>query len=136
MLHQPADASGVEIGRRALLLSIGALALTLMFPVLGLALGVFSIVVSVRGWQALARKKRSVLMPVLGSLISSASIVLAALMAWFQTYFGNELSSYTECMKGAGTTTAQQICATDLQRDMERRLPFLPEGSLRFSLPS
>lgn len=126
----PAEASGVEIGRRALLLSIGALALTLLVPVMGLALGVLSIIVCFRAWRVLSRKHGRIIMPVLGFVISVVSIVMAASVTWFQMYFGNELSAYTECMKGAGTSTAQQACVSELERAMERRLPFIPKGSL------
>ncbi|MEU9890189.1 hypothetical protein [Sphaerisporangium sp. NPDC051011] len=135
MLPPPAETSGVEIGRRALLLSIGALALTFLIPVMGLALGVFSVVVCVRAWRALSRKKGSVVMPVLGTLVSLASITLAASVTWLQSYFSTELSTYAECMKGAGTSTSQQVCVTDLQRGMERKLPFMPKGSIQLPFP-
>ncbi|MEU8269099.1 hypothetical protein AB0B89_18260 [Sphaerisporangium sp. NPDC049002] len=128
----PAEASGVEVGRRALLLSIGALALTLLMPVLGLALGGFSIIVCVRAWKTRSAKRRPVIMPIAGLLISIFSIVMAASVTWFQMYFSGELTAYTECMKGAGTATAQQTCVTGLEQGMERRLPFIPKGSLRF----
>ncbi|MEO3808845.1 hypothetical protein ABGB17_07560 [Sphaerisporangium sp. B11E5] len=131
----PAETSGAEIGRRALLLSIGALALTMIVPVLGLALGVVAVVVCFRAWRALSRKKSSVLMPVLGSLVSAVSIVLAASVTWFQTYFSGELTAYNECMKGAGTTTAQQVCVTQLEKAMEGKLPFVAPGTLQLPFP-
>ncbi|GAA3841554.1 hypothetical protein GCM10022226_75020 [Sphaerisporangium flaviroseum] len=129
----PAETSGVEVGRRALLLSIGALALTMLVPVMGLALGVFSIIVCFRAWQALSRKHHPVVMPVVGFLISSVSIIMAAMVTWFQLYFSDELSAYTECMKGAGTSTSQQACVRALEQAMERKLPFVPKGG--FKLP-
>ena len=128
----PAQVSGVEIGRRALLLSIGALALTLLVPVLGLALGVLSVVVCFRAVRRRSRERGPVLMPVLGLLISTASIIMAVAVTWFQMYFGDELGTYTECMKGAGTATSQQVCVSELERGMERKLPFVPKGSLKF----
>ncbi|MFC6080716.1 hypothetical protein [Sphaerisporangium aureirubrum] len=131
----PAETSGVEIGRRALLLSIGALALTLIVPVLGLALGVFAVIVCFRAWRTLSRKRSSVLMPVLGALVAAFSIVLAASVTWFQTYFSGELTAYNECMKGAGTTTAQQACVSHLERAMESKLSFIPQGTLRLPFP-
>jgi hypothetical protein len=127
----PVETSGVEIGRRALLLSIGALALTLLVPVMGLALGIFSIVVCFRTWRTLSRSRQSVIMPVLGSLISIASMFMAVSVTWFQMYFSGELTTYTECMKGAGTGTSQQACVTQLEQSMQRKLPFIPKGSLR-----
>ncbi|WP_405144697.1 hypothetical protein OG589_42885 [Sphaerisporangium sp. NBC_01403] len=127
----PAEASGVEVGRRALLISIGALALTLLVPVMGLALGVFSIIVCFRAWRTQSAKRLPVVMPIVGSLISIVSIVMAASVTWFQMYFSAELTAYTECMKGAGTATSQQACVNGLEQAMERRLPFIPKGSLR-----
>ncbi|MFC4590551.1 hypothetical protein [Sphaerisporangium corydalis] len=127
----PTAAPGVEAGRRALLLSIGALALTFMVPVMGLALGVFAIVVCVRAWRTKARERQSIIMPIIGFLISIVSIFTAALVTWFQMYFSNEFNAYGECMKGAGTGTSQQACVTRLEQAMERRLPFIPKGSLR-----
>ncbi|MDH2423893.1 hypothetical protein [Sphaerisporangium sp. TRM90804] len=127
----PAETSGVEIGRRALLLSIGALALTMLVPVMGLALGVVAAVVSVRAWRALSSRRMPIIMPITGFLVSVVSIVLAAAVTWFQSYFGGELTRYTECMKGAGTTTSQQVCLSELERAMERKLPFIPPNSLR-----
>jgi hypothetical protein len=70
-------------------------------------------------------------MPVLGFLISIASIFMAASATWFQMYFSSELSVYNECMKGAGTGTSQQTCVTELERAIEKKLPFIPKGSLR-----
>ncbi|GII75579.1 hypothetical protein Sru01_05610 [Sphaerisporangium rufum] len=126
-----AETSAVEIGRRALLLSIGAIALTFMVPVLGLALGVFAAVACVRAWRAASGGRAPVFMPVAGLVTSALAILLAASVAWFQTYFDDELGVYTECMKGAGTTTSQQACVADLEHAMESRLPFVPEGGLR-----
>lgn len=129
----PAETSGGEAGRRALLLSIGAVALTMLAPTLGLALGVLSIVLSVRAWRALSRKRLPLVTPVLGVIVSTVTIFIAAGMVWVQTYFGNELGAYTECMKGAGTGTSQQVCLDQLERAVERKLPFMPKGS--FNLP-
>lgn len=131
----PAEPTGAEIGRRALLLSIGALALTMIVPVLGLALGVFALIVGFRAWRTLSRTRSSVLLPVLGSLLSAVSIALAASVTWFQTYFSGELTAYNECMKGAGTTTAQQVCVTQLEKSMEAKLPFVAPGTLRLPFP-
>jgi hypothetical protein len=52
-------------------------------------------------------------------------------MTWFQTYFGSELTAYDECIKGAGTTTAQQVCVSHLEKAMESKLPFVPPGTFR-----
>ncbi|WP_214408873.1 hypothetical protein [Sphaerisporangium fuscum] len=123
-----------EVGRRALLLSIGALALTMLLPALGLALGVFSIVVSLRAWRRLTRGRGSVVMPALGLLISVAAVAIGASVLWVQLYFSGELSAYTECMKGAGTSTSQQACVSRLEQSIEHRLPFMPKGSIRLPI--
>lgn len=128
----PAGTSGVEVGRRALLVSIGALALTMLVPVMGLALSIFSVFVCFRAWRARSRQRAPVLLPAMGLLLSAVSVVVAASVTWFQIYFSGELNGYAECMKGAGTGTAQQACVTLLERAMERRLPFVPQGSLQF----
>ncbi|WP_248965503.1 hypothetical protein [Sphaerisporangium perillae] len=134
-MQPPAETSGGEVGRRALLLSIGALALTLLVPVFGLALGVFSIVVSFRAWRVLSGRRRPVVLPILGLLLSVASICVAAGVLWVQMYFTGELSAYTECMKGAGTATSQQVCVSELERAVEHRLPFMPKGSVKIPFP-
>ncbi|MET8142855.1 hypothetical protein ABZU32_21335 [Sphaerisporangium sp. NPDC005288] len=135
-MQPPAETStGSEIGRRALLLSIGALALTFLVPVFGLALAVFSAVVCYRAWRALSARHRPVVLAVLGMLLSLASLCLATLVMWVQTYFSGELTAYTECMKGAGTATSQQVCVGDLERAVEHRLPFMPKGSVKLPFP-
>jgi Chain length determinant protein len=111
----------MRIGRRrALLLSLGALALTLLLPVIGLVFGIFTLVVS-------ARSKA-----VVGIVVSTVVVMMAVGMTATQFYFGDELSAYNECKKGAGTVSAQQECVDGLERAMEAKLPFLAPGELRF----
>jgi hypothetical protein len=107
-------------GRRGLLLSLGALAMTLLVPVIGIVFGVFALAVSVRS--------RSVA----GIVISVVSLLLAAAVTATQLYFSTELSAYYECKKGAGTVSAEQQCLTRLERAMEAKLPFIGPGRLHF----
>ncbi|GGK77109.1 hypothetical protein Sme01_42870 [Sphaerisporangium melleum] len=118
-----------------MLLSIGALALTFLVPVLGLALGVFAVAACVRAWRALSARQRSIALPVIGLLVSLASLCLAGMVLWVQTYFSGELGGYAECMKGAGTSTSQQACVGQLERAIQHRLPFMPAGSVKIPFP-
>ncbi|MFC4531385.1 hypothetical protein [Sphaerisporangium dianthi] len=134
-MQPPAVTSESELGRRALLLSIGALALTFVVPMFGLALGVFSAVVCFRTWRSLSGKQRPVVLAVVGMLLSLVSLCLAAAVLWVQMYFDTPLTAYNECMKGAGTSTSQQGCVVELERAVESRLPFMPKGSVKLPFP-
>lgn len=129
-LQAPATETG---GRRALLLALGALAMTMLLPLGGLVFALFALAVSVRTLKEQRERRQPMGTTVAGLLISALTLLAAAGMTVVQLYFAEELADYTECQKGAGTVSAQQHCLDTLERAIEKKVPFIPEG--QFQLP-
>lgn len=109
-------------GRRALALAIMALVFTLILPAAGLALSIFGVILSIRDLRALQAARQRIGMATSAVVVSSLALVLGMIMTAFQLYFSAELTSYTECRKGAGTVEAQQDCMDQLMRSLEKKL--------------
>lgn len=128
-LHAPATETG---GRRALLLALGALAMTMLLPLGGVVFALFALAVSVRTLKEQREHRQPTGTTVAGLIISFLTLLAAAGMTVVQLYFTKELTAYTECQKGAGTVSAQQHCLDTLERAIEKKVPFIPEGQLQF----
>jgi hypothetical protein len=115
-----------------MLLSVGALAMTLLVPTIGVLFSIFALVVSVRSTIKQRRSRSPIGTSVVGIVLSAVALVLAIAVTAVQLYFGSELSAYSECKKGAGTVSSEQQCVDQLKHAMESRLPFLNPGELQF----
>ncbi|MEW9526939.1 hypothetical protein [Microbispora sp. NPDC049125] len=109
-------------GRRALMLALVALVFTVMLPAAGLALSLFGIIVAIRDLRALQGARQRIGMATGAIVIASIAFLLGTVTTAFQLYFSAELSSYTECRKGAGTIEARQDCSDQLMQSFEKRL--------------
>ena len=117
--QQPADSAG----RRAIWLSIAALAMTFMLPLAGLVMALFALVAGVRALPRLKGASRPTGTAVGGITISSIALALSAMATGTQLYLMDEYSAYQECMKGAGTVSAQGECFTRFRDAAQRKLP-------------
>jgi hypothetical protein len=128
-VQAPATETG---GRRVLLLSLGALAMTMLLPLGGLVFALFALAVGVRTLREQLRLHRPLGTTVAGLVISVFSLLAATVLTVTQLYFAEELAAYEECKKGAGTVSAQQQCLDALERSIETKVPFIPAGQLEF----
>lgn len=120
-------------GGRALLIALAGLAMAMLIPLVGLVFVVFALVVSVRTTVALRKADARTGAAVAGIVISAFSLLFALAGTVSQVYFANEWTAYYNCKKGAGTVSAQQHCVDELERAIERRVPFLEPG--QFEIP-
>ena len=127
-LHTPATETG---GRRALLLALGALAMTMLLPLGGLVFAIFALAVAVRTLKEQRERRQPVGTTVAWLLLSLVTVLFATSLSVTQIYFAEELAAYTECQKGAGTVSAQEHCLDTLERAIEKKVPFIPEGQLQ-----
>ncbi len=132
MTTPPQQATTDSSGGRALLISLAALAMALLVPLVGLALALFALVGSVRTTGALRRAKSSIAPAVGGIVVSLFSLAFAAMATTAQLYLGEELAAYDKCTRGAGTVSAQEQCVERLERSIEAKFPFLEPGQFQF----
>lgn len=133
MTTPPQQATTDNSGGRALLISLAALAMALLVPLVGVAFSIFALIVAIRTTSALRRAKTSIAPAVGGIVVSVFSLGFAAMAAVAQLYLGEELAAYDKCTRGAGTVSAQEQCVDDLERAIEAKFPFLQPG--QFQLP-
>lgn len=132
----PVQAKPAEnAGRRALWLAFASVVMTFALPLAGLVMSLFALVVSVRAVPALRSVGRPATAAVVGGVMSSLALLVSLAVTGMQFYFGDELSAYTECRKGAGTITAQNECVESLERSMEKKMPFVQPGQVQFPFP-
>ncbi|MBF8187661.1 hypothetical protein ITP53_18345 [Nonomuraea sp. K274] len=117
--QQPADSAG----RRAIWLSIAALAMTFMLPLAGLVMALFALVTGIRALPLLKGAGKPTGMAVSGITVSSIALALSAMATGMQLYLMNEYSALQECMKGAGTVMSQGECFTQFRDAAQRKLP-------------
>lgn len=128
---RPAESAG----RRALWLALTAMVMTLLLPLAGLVMAIFALVTSIRAIPALRSIPKPVGIAVVGIVLASGALLVSIAMTAMQFYFGNELTAYAECGKGAGTVSAQNECVEHLERAMEKKMPFIQPGQLQFPFP-
>ncbi|MEU0570368.1 hypothetical protein ABZ297_33960 [Nonomuraea sp. NPDC005983] len=117
--QQPADSAG----RRAIWLSVAALAMTFMLPLAGLVMAGFALMAGVRALPVLKDAGRSTGMAVGGIVVSAVALALSAMATALQLYLMDEYSAYQECMKGAGTVSSQGECFAQFREAAQRKLP-------------
>lgn len=117
--QQPADSAS----RRAIWLSIAALAMTFMLPLAGLVMALFALMAGVRALPLLKSEGRPTGVAVGGITVSSLALALSAGATAMQLYLADEYSAYTECMKGAGTVASQGECFAEFKEAAQRKLP-------------
>ncbi|MEV0581697.1 hypothetical protein [Nonomuraea sp. NPDC050310] len=115
----PAEAAG----RRAVWLSIAALAMAFMLPLAGLVLAVFALVAGIRALPLLRKEGKSVGAAVGGITVSSVVLLFSGLAAALQFYLADEFTAYQECLKGAGTVSAEGECFAAFKQATEKKLP-------------
>ncbi|GAA3137475.1 hypothetical protein [Streptosporangium carneum] len=128
---RPAESAG----RRALWLAIASVVMTFMLPLAGLVMAIFALVVSIRAIPALRSVTRPVGIAVVGIILASLALLISLGVTAMQFYFSDELGSYAECRRGAGTVTAQNECVEQLERAMEKKMPFVRPGEVQFPFP-
>ncbi|SDH49832.1 hypothetical protein SAMN05421505_11713 [Sinosporangium album] len=124
-----------ETGRRALLLSLAALALTFALPLAGVAMALLALGAASRARTALRAAGKPKTTALAGFTISVVALVLSASATLFQVYFGDQLLAYSECLKGAGTISAQQQCFSQFEAAMKAKSPFDIQWALRSLAP-
>ncbi|WP_308250700.1 hypothetical protein [Nonomuraea rhizosphaerae] len=117
--QQPADSAG----RRAIWLSIAALAMTFMLPLAGLVMAVFALLAGIRALPLLKGAGKPPGIAVGGIVVSSVALALSAMATAMQLYLMDEYSAYQECLKGAGTVSSQGECFTQFRDAAQRKLP-------------
>jgi hypothetical protein len=117
--QQPAESAG----RRAIWLSIAALAMTFMLPLAGLVMALFALMAGIRALPLLKGAGKPTGVAAGGIAVSSIALALSAAATAMQLYLMDEYSAYTECMKGAGTVSSQGECFTQFRDMAERKLP-------------
>ncbi|WP_235854713.1 hypothetical protein [Nonomuraea aridisoli] len=117
--QQPAESAG----RRAIWLSIAALAMTFMLPLAGLVMALFALMTGIRAIPLLKEAAKPLGTAVSGITVSSIALLLSAGATAMQLYLMDEYSAYQECMKGAGTVSSQGECFTQFRDSAERKLP-------------
>ncbi|WP_328808382.1 hypothetical protein [Nonomuraea montanisoli] len=117
--QQPADSAG----RRAIWLSIAALAMTFMLPLAGLVMAAFALMAGIRALPRLREAGLPTGTAIGGIAVSAVALALSALATALQLYLMDEYSAYQECMKGAGTVSAQGECFAAFRDAAQRKLP-------------
>ncbi|MER6825949.1 hypothetical protein ABT352_08165 [Streptosporangium sp. NPDC000563] len=122
-------------GRRALWLAVAAAVMTLLLPLAGIVMAIFALATSIRAIGTLRAIPKPAGTAVVGVVLSATALLISIAVTSLQFYFGDELAAYTECGRGAGTVAAQNQCVEQLERAMEKKLPFLEPGQVRFPFP-
>lgn len=122
-VHAPADQVAEAAGKRALWLSIAALAMTFMLPMAGVVMALFALVAGMRALPLLRTTGKSNAMAVGGITVSSVALLLSGLAAALQFYLADESTAYSECMKGAGTVSSQGECFIQFRDAAREKLP-------------
>ncbi|WP_434582258.1 hypothetical protein [Carbonactinospora thermoautotrophica] len=119
--RHPGAAQPDHQGTRALLAGMASLLFLLWFPPLGLLFGVFALVAGVRAVRA--RRARGLSSPSgVGAIVFGPTTMLLALLGVVVvSVLYREFSAYAECMAGANTEKAKQICQDRLIDALERR---------------
>jgi hypothetical protein len=117
--QQPAESAG----RRAIWLSIAALAMTFMLPLAGLVMALFALMAGIRALPLLKGAGKPTGMAVGGITISSIALAMSAMATGMQLYLMDEYSAYQECLKGAGTVSSQGECFAQFRDMAQRKLP-------------
>ncbi|MFI7698342.1 hypothetical protein [Nonomuraea sp. NPDC049480] len=117
--QQPAESAG----RRAIWLSIAALAMTFMLPLAGLVMALFALVAGIRALPRLRAEGKPTGVAFGGITVSWIALVLSAVATAMQLYLMDEYSAYQECLKGAGTVSSQGECFTQFRDAAQRKLP-------------
>jgi hypothetical protein len=117
--QQPADSAG----RRAIWLSIAALAMTFMLPLAGLVMALFSLMAGIRAMPLLKEASRPI-GPAVGAIVVSAvALTISGAATAMQLYLMDEYAAYQECMTSAGTVSAQGDCFTEFREAATKKLP-------------
>ncbi|MEU4829755.1 hypothetical protein [Streptosporangium sp. NPDC023615] len=128
---RPAESAG----RRALWLAVVAVVMTLVLPLAGVFMALFALVASIRAIRTLRTVPKPVGIAVTGVVLSAGALVVSLAMAAMQFYFSDELTAYAECGRGAGTVASQNECVEQLERAMEKKMPFVRPGQMQFPFP-
>src|SRR5690606_5010979 len=109
-------------------------AMAFLLPIAGLVLGALALAAGVRALRELRQAEKPLGTAITGIVVSSLSSLIALFYTVLQLYFANELNAYNECQLGAGTVAAERDCVEQLERAIEKKLPFLKPGELNLPL--
>lgn len=115
----PAEAAG----RRAVWLSITALAMAFVLPLAGLLLAVFALVAGIRALPLLKKESKPAGSAVIGITVSAVVLFFAGMATALQFYLADEFTAYQECLKGAGTVASEGECFTEFRQAVGKKLP-------------
>ncbi|MFC7645131.1 hypothetical protein ACFQX6_34170 [Streptosporangium lutulentum] len=97
-------------------------------------MSIFALVASIRAIRTLRSVTKPVGIAVTGIVLSVIALLICLSVTVLQLYFSSELTTYSECRRGAGTVTSQNECVDQLERAMETRLS-LPASTIQFPFP-
>ncbi|MFI6320673.1 hypothetical protein ACIBG8_24265 [Nonomuraea sp. NPDC050556] len=117
------DEQAEAAGKRAIWLSIAAVAMSFMLPFAGVVMALFSLVAGVKALPLLRAAAKPTGLATAGITVSAIALVLSAFVTALQLYLMNEYAAYTECMKGAGTVSAQGECFTQFRDAAKLKVP-------------
>lgn len=105
--------------------AVYALVLTLLIGAAAVWLGVSAASRARRGGSYLPRGAVS------GIVLGGAGLALSVIMLAGFALLGNELSTYSDCMKGANTVSAQQSCQNQFTQAVHNKISELQPGTGR-----
>jgi hypothetical protein len=115
-----APSESIRQTRRLVLLAVCAAVLALALPPVGLGLGVLTLVALV----VRHRRKIGIPRPVAVLTITAATFAVLAggLLSVVLVLFGTETSALRECLAGANTRVAEQVCQDEFTDSIRQRV--------------
>jgi hypothetical protein len=118
----PATAPPEAVGRSRLpaVLAAGAVIMAIALPPVGLALGIATLVVmALRRTGKVGMSRPTALLTVVSGVFA---VVVGGLLSVLLLLLGQEMTSLRECLAGANTRVAEQVCQDEFRDAVLRRL--------------
>lgn len=104
-------------GTRLAILAVASLVTAVLFPPVGLALGILTIVAAVRSGERVGATGR-----LAAVAAASAALVVSVAVIAVGLLFATEIGQYSRCLQGANTRLAQQACQDEFSDAVLSRL--------------
>lgn len=102
---------------RLTLLAVASIALAFFAPPIGAVFGIVTIVSAVRQGPRISTSTR-----VLGVLAGGAAIAIGVIASIVVMVFADEITEYSNCLRGANTQLARQNCQDTFEESIRSRL--------------